>query len=99
MWSALFTVPKQKECGSAALSKRPEMQEHGRAACRLESPVAADLSGDDELMDPAALRTATQPWCDMAGRELQLATAKFSWLRTAGTKEQRLVELVRKVAE
>jgi hypothetical protein len=98
-WSALFTVQMQKQCGSAALSKRLEMQEHRRAACRLQSPVAADLPGDGELLDPAALRTATQRWCDIAERELHLATAQFSWSRTAATREQRLVDLVPKVAE
>lgn len=47
-WSALFTFQKQKACGSAALNKRLEMQEHCRAACELESPVAADLLGDGD---------------------------------------------------
>lgn len=98
-WSALFTVQMQKECGSAALTKRLEMQEHRRAACRLQSPVAADLPGDDELLDPAALRTAMQRWCDIAERELHLATAQFSWFRTAATREQWLVDLVPKVPE
>ena len=95
-WSALFTVQMQKECGSAALSKRLEMQEHRRAACRLQSPVAADLPGDGDLLDPAALRTAAQRWCDIAERELHLATVQFSWFRT---REQWLVDLVPKVAE
>lgn len=76
-WSALFTSPKQKACGSAALKNRLEMQEHRRAACKLGSPVAADLLGDGELLDPAALRTATQQWCDMAKSELHLAADHF----------------------
>ena len=92
-WNALFTVPKQKACGSAALSKRLAMQEQRRAACRLESPVAADLLGDGVLLGPAALRTATQQWCDIAECEMHLATDLFSWLRRAGTKVLWLVEL------
>lgn len=76
-------VPMQKECGSAALNNRLEMQEHRRAICRLQSPVAADLLSDSELLDPAAPRTATQRWCDIAERELHLATAQVSWFRTA----------------
>ena len=74
------------------------MQEHRRAACKLESPVAADLLGGGVLLDPVALRTATQRWCDIAERELHLATDQFSWLRTAGTKVLWLVELQPQVA-
>ncbi|KAF1924362.1 uncharacterized protein M421DRAFT_95462 [Didymella exigua CBS 183.55] len=87
-WSALFTVQMQKECGSAALSKRREMQEHRRAACRLKSPAAADLPGDGESLDPAALRTATQRWCDIAERELHLATARFPRSRLKNGRNQ-----------
>lgn len=89
----LHMVQKQKACRSAALSKRRKMQEHCRAACKLESPVAADLLCDGDLLDPAALQTATQRWCDIAERKLHLAPAHFSWLRRAGTEVFWLVEL------
>jgi hypothetical protein len=74
------------------------MQEQRRAACTLGLPVAADLLADGRLLDPAALRTATQQWCDIAESELHLATDQYSWLRTAGTKVRWLVELRPKVA-
>jgi hypothetical protein len=54
-----FTVPKQKRCGSAALSERLEMDAAGTPSCVLhagwrQSPDAADLLDGSVVLNPAA---------------------------------------------